>query len=530
MSGHDQFPATPPEERDVPTDRDIAKRWAVVTRWLAVNATMLLCALGVRLAWGYDAQHRVDAELQAIRDRGDPAALADLRRPHVPDRLNAAWHVEEALRIWPLVDGHLITEGPWAQTYGLSAPQPEPAFDEAAYLASLEPALAHLAEAAQAPHARWAYTLRSPVIQVPLDHLGRARRLARLLADAAMRHARRGDHDEALVTLTHVPTIADTLRNDHGTTLHHLVAISVDAIVTHGLNERLDGHFNPAAVGERGASAMAFLQRRYATGIGDGHYERMRQIERVHLIDTFDHVVIPNGGVWTLYSGSPATAAHRAWGLAVRPMLLNDYRVSLRVYDRLIEAGRPTPARPGHEYDPVGDDALGRYLRPRGRLYAFTTVMMPATSAIDRTFWQLEAQSRVTSVGLAIWRYELDHGARPGRLADLVPDYLDAVPADPYAVNEQPIGYRPGGAAARFDEPPWSPVVPDAIRDRAQGSRWVTVFSVGADLESDDGRPTFDRQGEYEDLAGYRDEEGMSGDVLFFVDRAQPTALPAATP
>jgi hypothetical protein len=45
-------------------------------------------------------------------------------------------------------------------------------------------------------------------------------------------------------------------------------------------------------------------------------------------------------------------------------------------------------------------------------------------------------------VALACRLYERDHdGAVPGRLQDLVPAYLPALPADPYAVGGASLGY-----------------------------------------------------------------------------------------
>ncbi len=38
--------------------------------------------------------------------------------------------------------------------------------------------------------------------------------------------------------------------------------------------------------------------------------------------------------------------------------------------------------------------------------------------------------------------YELDHGCWPSRLDLLVPDYLDAVPIDPFTDPPKPLGYK----------------------------------------------------------------------------------------
>ena len=49
----------------------------------------------------------------------------------------------------------------------------------------------------------------------------------------------------------------------------------------------------------------------------------------------------------------------------------------------------------------------------------------------------------MAAVALAIRLFEVDHGCRPDTLAELVPDYLPAVPLDPFAADRREIGYRP---------------------------------------------------------------------------------------
>jgi hypothetical protein len=68
----------------------------------------------------------------------------------------------------------------------------------------------------------------------------------------------------------------------------------------------------------------------------------------------------------------------------------------------------------------------------------------------DHSGWQWDRfdhsmRRRFVAVALAIRLYELDHGARPPTLDELVPDYLDAVPRDPFAHADRPIGYRRDG-------------------------------------------------------------------------------------
>lgn len=50
------------------------------------------------------------------------------------------------------------------------------------------------------------------------------------------------------------------------------------------------------------------------------------------------------------------------------------------------------------------------------------------------------ADARMLLITLAAKRYQLAHGQLPERLDDLVPAYIDAVPADPY--DGHPVRYK----------------------------------------------------------------------------------------
>ena len=53
------------------------------------------------------------------------------------------------------------------------------------------------------------------------------------------------------------------------------------------------------------------------------------------------------------------------------------------------------------------------------------------------------AQRRMAGIALAMRLYEVDNGRRPGKLGELVPKYLPAVPVDPFSPDGKPISYRP---------------------------------------------------------------------------------------
>ncbi len=79
-------------------------------------------------------------------------------------------------------------------------------------------------------------------------------------------------------------------------------------------------------------------------------------------------------------------------------------------------------------YREIGNPVDGGLAQPMWYSYAYTQF-------IDCGMWQAAA---VTSLALSAYRTE--HGAYPARLADLVPEYLQAVPIGP--LHAEPLRYR----------------------------------------------------------------------------------------
>ena len=69
--------------------------------------------------------------------------------------------------------------------------------------------------------------------------------------------------------------------------------------------------------------------------------------------------------------------------------------------------------------------------------------MLPSLGRTVAFYHDGLARRRMAAIALAIRLYEIDHGRRPGELAELVPDYLDEVPRDPMAPDGATIRYRP---------------------------------------------------------------------------------------
>jgi hypothetical protein len=49
----------------------------------------------------------------------------------------------------------------------------------------------------------------------------------------------------------------------------------------------------------------------------------------------------------------------------------------------------------------------------------------------------------MTAIALAIRLFEIDHGERPEGLGQLIPEYLGAIPLDPFAEDARTMAYKP---------------------------------------------------------------------------------------
>lgn len=65
-------------------------------------------------------------------------------------------------------------------------------------------------------------------------------------------------------------------------------------------------------------------------------------------------------------------------------------------------------------------------------LYTFARLLLPTMSRAAELNAQLIGQLRVADAGLAAEQFRMDKGRLPDSLDELVPDYLDSVPADPF--------------------------------------------------------------------------------------------------
>jgi len=132
------------------------------------------------------------------------------------------------------------------------------------------------------------------------------------------------------------------------------------------------------------------------------------------------------------------------------PSLLTDPSVPVRLFPGLrgtwladtldgmedrIEASRQPPAERLRRFRKADDE-----IRQLSFLHVMIKNVTPAMTRVAELDLRLRAHLDLAKAALAVERYRLATGKVPEQLAELVPQYLDHVPIDPF--DGQPIRYR----------------------------------------------------------------------------------------
>ncbi|MEX0775953.1 MAG: hypothetical protein WD042_09605 [Phycisphaeraceae bacterium] len=419
------------------------RRYWWLKRLSAALVIALLAFAGLRWYWAHTIHQRLEAAVQAIRDRGEPIEAKDLIRPPVADQDNAAWYYQQALAAWPLVDGKLITESDW---YSEPDRHPDPITDNAAYLVQCRPALELLLQGSQKAVCDWRLSVQSPLVggwRVPdCPNL-----LCYLLADAAYRADRIGQDRVALDLIGYILSLGES-----------------DDIEAQGCNGALNAFFIRVV----GTDAMERMLIEPAVDL-EGRGEALRQ-HAPRLIGEFLDLEAPRR-VWSRGWIGERVVGYDALGalfnkrlqlsdfslvetdvpdcllLTVgRPVLEYDAAMLLRWYGTVIVATRKSAtATDFSAYTSSVDMESRRALKLRS-MHPLSLSLMPNYGVEVWPWCSPVAHSHMAATALAIKLYELEHGRRPATLADLVPAYLPAVPQDPFAPQPAPIQYLPNGA------------------------------------------------------------------------------------
>ncbi len=481
----------------IPTDSTVAiplhARLRSIRRMAACLIIVLL--LVVRLIWGHYTAAALHAEVAQLRARGEPLYAADFAFVDLSDNENAAKYLMDAARAFA---PNALPPRTTNLSYGNYPP-----YGDRWMAASEASERAHgnlfalAREARRHPRAQWkTKPLAAPLTAAPglVNTLNASRNLANILGDGAEYAHFTGDDVEALARLRDILHLARSLRQDE-TLIASLVGIGIDALacsaamsIAPGL--RFDDNATPG-MDVRGATREiiadlldeAFLHTAMAQSF---RFERAMTHEMRQSAGADTWVIRPLADVQLVRE-------HRNFDIYIEAAALPN---KPQVTDALARLTREQP-------NAAGRNEIPRYSRWFG--------MDMYVDRYFETWFRVTAERRMTAVSLAVQMFRADHGRWPNALGELVPQYLPAVPLDPFT-DGKPLGY----------------VVPRGVLPG--GGDRPLVFHTGGDLDAGPyPEPSYSWEGDRRPgvTAGTRKDLWQYRDLARFVPATQPASTQA---
>lgn len=398
---------------------------------------LFLLLLACFVVWRVQLYCEINRRLSAIRDAGLPTSGQELNnwRLQVPEAENAALVLTQAfalLRTFPIDRANGISESTLLDRSRQWSDDTRKLVAE--YIATNAEALGIAREAVQRSHCRYAANL-SYGPYADLSHLDKLKRLARVIALRAVVEAeeRRGDSWAEDVGLE--LQLAKTL-DEEPVLISYLVRNSILRLAAQstecGLNlfspdgpacEKIGKLFADVAntnllptalIGERAMLIPAF---------------RLSWAEIQHLGKTDEDGLGAKEKPQPL-SGKPATILWLSGGFE------RDLNFFLQVTETNIafaELSPPASLAFTNVSEQLSDVARKRY-------YILSALLLPAYANVVIRDATADARTRLAIAALAIERFRLAREHLPENLNELVPQFLSAVPVDPF--DGQPLRYH----------------------------------------------------------------------------------------
>jgi hypothetical protein len=397
-------------------------RW--FKRSLLIGAIILAMLISLRVWWGWYAHRQLEATIDAIRAAGEPIDVQDVKSPPVPDTDNAVWYYRQAFAAIKPSDAidQATLDDFWS---------PSATGDLTTVLTDDQTALHFARLARQHDKINWNITWSGNLVYLLLPDVAPTRGLARILTLAAAQQHRHGNDSQAVQSLRDLHHLADAMNQFSPPLLvSHLVAIGIDAIESDAVNH-LSWVLHPP--GSQSAEG-----RQIADLIRDLLNEQQFQTGGIRCWFGERRLVLDNAPTWQPQMGIMGMFLHPMFELDEAHMLAN-----LSIASGAIQ-------QPNW---PLARGMIGPRVSPQSQRgvffvsHIFSELFSPSLNPAIEQHFRVLAERRAAVIALAIVLYRSDHGQQwPRTLDDLVPQYLPAVPQDPFAAQSTPFLYKRNAA------------------------------------------------------------------------------------
>lgn len=429
---------------DAPEVAPVPPRFRWLKRIGKASVVLIIALVALRWWWGWEAERRLQAQIDRIRATGRPVFVEDYadQAAAIPDEDNAAI-------LWEKAASKIVATAPngASLTSLLDADDPiaEAPDDVAAIIAANAEVLALVRKAGARTQAAWFGGVS--VSTYGLTRLSQQRQLCKLLALTARYYFYLGDHARA------VQTIEDTLNQAQALTMHpsiivnmvawavHHMALAVLEDTSHALRISESGTHHAAPAGMAACEKVQSLIARLLDGV-----RLTRGLEAAFYGECAYYLALQQAPTTT---GSFTPSSSSMWDQVAEWL---DRPLSALATAKMLSYDLMCAHNLGEASWPAVEDRQFQALMARPLLPELDQAVMVAETSysVVRQYFQIIARRRMTATALAIRLYEIDHGQRPETLAALVPEYLPAVPVDPFSAEGEAIRYIPQGPHPRL--------------------------------------------------------------------------------
>jgi len=296
--------------------------------------------------------------------------------------------------------------------------------------ATVSDALRELYDIISMPGGHYKKRLSTPAIFTTLPELATYRNIGRLIACAAEHHAESGDMSDCAVDLEALFGFSRMLESKYPTLIQMLVQMAMESLYI----ERIE-----RAINRRGLTSVELQANQIRlTDVQNGpNIRSAMMVERVCFIDTYCWVESGVGNISTIAgltaAGPSLPMTPNIWQyIPVLPSL--DAAYGLEWLNLCVEAA-----------ESPGPVALSKVRKAELRIsnapayLVYSSSMLPSLSRSMELQLKSIGSKRAMIAALACERHRLATGEWPESLTDLVPEYLKAVPVDPF--DDAPIRY-----------------------------------------------------------------------------------------
>jgi hypothetical protein len=415
------------------------RRFRWLKRNLLIAAIVTTAFISLMIFWRHAARRRLDAEVAAIHARGEPILIEDFAVPPVPNELNAALSLKNAAAA--IVPNQAYSN--FVDNNGRDRPI-DPAtmktLEQVAKLSAKPRELARLARFQ--PGVNWGTPIPSPPIRFSYPNLNLARDLGNLFATNAVYEHAAGRDAEAIEIIRDQLHHADLLDQDNPSFILHLVSVGLTNLTSDTIRSiSSDLKISPESAATTQPNGIASHQqvklliaelldeRAYRAG-----FVRAMQGERMFDYNTLQNVAS--------FASSIGIQIQR---LPLRPMLELDAIHLMRMSTQCGIAGSKPDFQTAKTSMPdmnfIGSGTQD--ITATKIVHVMSSLLTLSYDRFLQTHFSGLTERRIAAMRLAIRLYQIDHNNEfPNKLAELVPNYLQALPADPFAADGRPFGYR----------------------------------------------------------------------------------------